>query len=136
MIMVASADGPDAQSDLDGRCAELRANERIDNAIFFWRGTSGHAYVHTVYALVSCPPMPEASVLFVRRTADGKRRVLDTMCVENSATTLNLARVRHRGAEIGANEVHLHFAASGRAARCSASLDLRIGNCGVGPVGS
>lgn len=113
----------------------MRSDALIDSAIVFWRGTSGHAYVHTAYALFSCPPMPRASVLFVRRAANGERRALATICVEDASPTLNLARVRHLGARLRANEIHLHFSGASRSARSSAAADLGIRHCGSEPVG-
>src|ERR1700741_3556326 len=68
-----------------------------------WRGASGQAYVHTVYGLIECPPLPKASYILVRREADGRRVALFAGLGNNDAATLNLAQVRQRGAQLGAN---------------------------------
>ena len=79
-----------------------------------WRGASGQAYVHTVYGLIECPPLPKASYILVRREADGRRVALFAGLGSNDAATLNLAQVRQRGAQLGANEVHVYFRAGSR----------------------
>ena len=108
----------------------------FDSAIFFWRGTSGHAYVHTIYSLKSCPAVPEASVLFVRKSPDGNRLPLAVHCVHDPVPTLNLARIRQTGARLGANEVHLHFATGNRINRQTAAADLHTRHGHLKPVGA
>ena len=76
-----------------------------------WRGASGRAYVHSVYSLIECPPLPKASYVLVRREADGRRVALHVGLGRSDTATLNLAQVRQRGAQLGANEVHVHFPA-------------------------
>ena len=68
--------------------------------LHFWRGASGKRYVHTVYSLIECPPLPKAMYLLVHRNKDGQRQVLHIGCGQDEASTLNLARVRQRGAQL------------------------------------
>ena len=49
---------------------------------------------------------------------------------QSDAATLNLAQVRQRGAQLGANEVHVHFSAASDAARSLVACDLRAGQFG------
>jgi hypothetical protein len=97
----------------------------------FWRGASGRRYVHTVYGLIECPPVPQATYLLVRREADGSCRVLHIASGESSAPTLNLARIRQRGATLGANEVHVHPLAQTEGQRRLVICDLRAGLFGA-----
>ncbi len=61
----------------------LRRGSPIDCAIMFWQGTSGHAYVHSIYTLAGCPEIPPACVLLVHRPEyGGPRAVLKVMRVE------------------------------------------------------
>jgi len=92
-----------------------------------WRGASGLAYVHTVYSLIECPPLPKATYILARREADGRRRVLHIGLAREDAATLNLARVRQRGAQLGANEVHVCFGAASEHDRALVVTDLRAG---------
>jgi hypothetical protein len=92
-----------------------------------WRGVSGRRYVHTVYSLIECPPVPKATYLLVRRRDNGSRQVLHIASGESSAPTLNLARVRQLGASLGANEVHVHFLAETESQRRLVTCDLRAG---------
>ena len=98
--------------------------------LHFWRGASGKRYVHTVYSLIECPPLPKAMYLLVHRNKDGRRQVLHIGCGQDEAPTLNLARVRQRGAQLGANEVHVHFLAETEPQRRLVTCDLRAGQFG------
>ena len=48
----------------------------------------------------------------------------------SDAATLNLAQVRQRGAQLGANEVHVHFLADTETQRRLVMCDLRAGQFG------
>ncbi len=98
--------------------------------LHFWRGASAKRYVHTVYSLIECPPLPKAMYLLVHRSKDGRREVLHVGSGESDAPTLNLARIRQRGAQLGANEVHVHFLAETEAQRRLVTCDLRAGQFG------
>ena len=118
---------------------DLGLPQDLPARLHFWRGASGKRYVHTVYSLIECPPLPRAVYLLVHRDRDGRREVLHIAGAENDAPTLNLARVRQRGAQLGANEVHAHFLAETEADRRLVTCDLRAGQFGelcAEPAGS
>ena len=91
----------------------------------FWDGASGRRYVHTVYSLLECPPVPQVTYLLARREKDGSCQVLRVASAESSAPTLNLAQIRQAGATLGANEVHMYFLAETQGHRRLVSCDLR-----------
>lgn len=93
----------------------------------FWCGASGQRYVHTVYDLLDCPEVPAANFLLVRREASGRRTVLAIGHLKRQSASLNLAEIRHRGARLGANEVHVHLLAPSAQDRRVVELDLRAG---------
>ncbi len=93
----------------------------------FWSGASGRRYVHTVYSLIECPELASGSYIFVRRGADGRRIALAIGRTTHDAASLNLAEIRHQGALIGANEVHVHLLAGTAAQSRMVELDLRAG---------
>ena len=93
----------------------------------FWSGASGQRYVHTVYDLLDCPEIPAANFLLVHRDAAGRRSVLAIGHLKHNAASLNLAELRHRGARLGANEVHVHLLAPSAQQRRMIELDLRAG---------
>jgi hypothetical protein len=106
--------------------------------LHFWPGASGRRYAHALYSLITCPPLPPATYLLVRCDAEGRRKVLHVGLANSLAPTLNLARVRQRGATLGANEVHVHFLAANGEQRRHAAADLRAAQprpagCEVGP---
>jgi hypothetical protein len=96
-----------------------------------WRGASGRLYVHHVYALIECPPLPSAGYVLVRRDEQGRRTPLRVGLAASSAPTLNLAEIRQRGAQAGANEVHVRLDAAADADRRLAACDLRAGLLGT-----
>ena len=105
----------------------------LDHAILrreIWHGASGRSYAHTVYGLLECPPLPKSTYVLARREADGRLRALHIGVGQEDAESLNLARVRQRSAQLGANEVHVYFAARSGAARALAACDLRAGQFG------
>lgn len=99
----------------------------IKDRFHFWCGGSGERYVHSVYDLLDCPETPAANFLLVHRDAQGRRSVLAIGNLKNSSPSLNLAEIRHRGARLGANEVHLHLLAPSAEQRRIVELDLRAG---------
>jgi hypothetical protein len=96
-----------------------------------WVGASGQRYLHTVYDLLTCPPLPEANYLLVTRDSQGRSRIVRIDQATSDAPTLNLARIRHQAASLGANEVHVHFLAQTAAQRTLVTCDLRVSAFGA-----
>jgi hypothetical protein len=105
--------------------SDVKINEA--NRFHFWTGASGKRYVHTVYELLECPPLPAANYVLVRREPGARRKVLCIGRVGNTAATLNLAEIRQRGAELGADEVHVHLLAESAKLAKLVEFDLRTG---------
>ncbi len=97
------------------------------NRFHFWTGASGKRYVHTVYELLDCPALPAANYILVRREAGARRKILSIGRVGNTAASLNLAEIRQRGAELGADEVHVHLLADTPKLSKLVEFDLRTG---------
>lgn len=78
----------------------------------FWIGASGARYIHSVYSLFTCPEINDANYLICKTDPDtGASRVLKSGFVNEGAPSLNLARLRHWAASVGADEIHLHLLA-------------------------
>jgi hypothetical protein len=112
-----------AQDELTERAHRMGESPRFH----FWAGASGKRYVHSVYELLECPPMPAANYVLVRRAAGGRAEALSIGRVSNSAPSLNLAEIRQRGAELGADEVHVHLLADNAKLGKLIEFDLRTG---------
>jgi len=111
-------------------CEVLEAPEKKlaeANRFHFWTGASGKRYVHTVYELFECPPLPAANYVLVRREPGARRKVLSIGRVGNSVASLNLAEIRQRGAELGADEIHVHLLADSAKLAKLIEFDLRTG---------
>lgn len=100
----------------------------------FWTGASGTRYVHTIYKLVDCPELANGNYILVKRDSEGVRHVLAVGRLSNDAESLNLAQVRQRGAELGANEVHVHLLAESSSQTKVVEFDLREGQLEGSPV--
>jgi hypothetical protein len=104
-----------------------RSSTALNQDFTFWVGISGAPYVHTIYGLIECPEIPSANIVFVRRDPEtGIREALQIGRVEHAAPSLNLAEIRHRGATLGANEIHVHLLGKSEAARAMIERDLVI----------
>jgi hypothetical protein len=95
----------------------------FDQAFHYWRGASGRRYLHSVYTLIGCPPLPRANYILVRRQ-DGFLTPLAFGQTKDDAISLNLAHLRHQGAKLGANEVHIHLLAETPEERAQIEGDL------------
>ena len=96
----------------------------FDQAFHYWRGASGRRYLHSVYTLIGCPALPRANYILVRRYDNGTCVALAFGQTKDDAVTLNLAYLRHEGAKIGANEVHIHLLAETAEDRADVEADL------------
>lgn len=93
----------------------------------FWHGASGRRYVHTVYSLLECPVLPAANFVLVRNGDHGQRQALRFGRLMHGAPSLNLAEIRRLGAELQADEVHVHLLANGEKDAQLIEFDLRAG---------
>ena len=103
----------------------------LPDRFHFWGGASGRRYVHMVYTLLECPEVPEGNFILVHRDAQGRRTALAIGHLTRDCGSLNLAELRHRGARLGANEVHVHLLATTAQQRRGIELDLRAGQMGI-----
>lgn len=110
-------------SSADGLSSEGAGCE--SSAFQFWTGASGVNYVHSVFDLIECPPFDTANYVLVKRHVGGQRTVMAIGRAVQSSPTLNLAEIRQRGAQLGANEVHVHLLAGGLAEGKRIEADLR-----------
>lgn len=112
-----------------------RAPEETNAAgdrFLFWSGASGKRYVHTIHTLVDCPEVPAANIVLARREVDGGRTILAIGRVMSTCPSLNLAEIRQRGAQLGANEVHIHLLAHDAQDAKRIEFDLRTGQFRAG----
>jgi hypothetical protein len=101
------------------------SSTKLQTPFQFWSGATGTRYVHTIYSLIECPPVAASNYILVKRHSDGRRTVLSIGRLVNECATLNLAEIRRRSAELGANEVHIHMLADGLTELQAIEADLR-----------
>lgn len=98
--------------------------ELIKQPYHYWRGASGERYLHSVYSLLDCPALPKATYIMVRCDRGGTRRPLRIGQTVEDTHSLNLAHLRRLGAQLGANEVHIHLLAETAEERITVERDL------------
>ena len=79
---------------------------------WYWQGTSGRKYIHSVYSLDCCPPLPGAVYVGVKRA--GHFRIAVTVgrftpFWDKTLPEKDTARLQR----LGVDEVHVHLLARG-----------------------
>ena len=105
--------------------SKRQAAKADQSSFLFWTGASGSRYVHSVFGLFECPPIEAANYVLVKRHEGGQRTVLSIGRAAHASASLNLADIRQRSAQLGANEVHVHLLAGGQAESQRIEADLR-----------
>lgn len=125
-MFVTAAEHPSESAGPADEPALVCADEAFRQAFHYWRGASGRRYLHSVYSLIGCPALPQANYILARREQDGGGHTpLAIGQTTGDAVSLNLAWLRHHGAKLGANEVHIHLLAETEAEREQICEDLR-----------
>ena len=115
-------------AELTSQTAETRGDSEASKGVEtfqFWSGASGECYVHSVFTLLECPELPQANVVLVKRSQDGSTEVLHVGETTDSSESMNRGQIRQLGAQLGANEVHVHFLGETARQRAVVAFDLR-----------
>ena len=107
--------------------ALINSFEHIEQSFHYWFGASGKRYLHTVYTLMECPCIPKANYILVRTGEDGSKSALRIGRTVEDASSLNLAHIRQKAAQLGANEIHIHVLSDTPKDRFIVEADLRAG---------
>jgi len=100
--------------------AHINDTPEIGDSFWYWYGTSGRRYIHSVYPVNCCPVLPGAVYLSVYRTADGR---FEPLSIETASTVSQLSGTFTPAA--GADEVHVHLLASSTEEARIIRADLR-----------
>ena len=73
---------------------------------WYWRGSSGKRYIHTIYKSGNCPPLPGAIYVAVKRT--GSLRMV--IAIDRFSPFWDGTFSAHENAD--ADEIHVHLLAS------------------------
>jgi len=99
----------------------------IGHGFHYWQGLTGQRYLHSVYQLQDCPELPKANYIMVRKLENGD---VVPLCIGQTvaeAASLNLAHIRQKAAQLGANEIHIHVLTDSPKQRDDVELDLLKG---------
>ncbi|GEM_PF-1299813 len=107
------------------KSARVNRDGGFGDRFWYWRGRSGRPYIHSIYAADTCPPVPGAVYIAVRRDAAGRRVPLaagrlPAFCGLGAAILPGTVRALGR-----IDEIHVHLLADDEAEACSVLDDLR-----------
>lgn len=98
---------------------DLGSGERF----WYWRGASGRNYIHSIYALGACPPLPGAVYVAVRRQGCERRAVATGRFPNFWDGTIN--GVADRLECVQADEIHVHLLSRNDRDASAVAEDLR-----------
>jgi hypothetical protein len=104
--------------------AAMPTDPDFKDRFWYWTGASGRKYIHSVYALEDCPPLPGAIYVAVRRA--GPLRLAAAVgrfsaFWDNTLGSQNLACLRAEGID----ELHVHLLAKSPEVASAILEDLR-----------
>ena len=85
---------------------------------WYWRGTSGQRYIHSIYEAHSCPPLPGAVYVAVRRVGNDR----EALAVGRFPSFLDAFSTTAAG--LAADEIHVHLLARNEAGAKAVLADL------------
>lgn len=103
--------------------AKLPDDLGLGERFWYWRGASGRSYIHSIYQADSCPPLPGAVYVAVKKS--GMRREALAVgrfvsCWDGSVRGFEASRLLPEGAD----EIHVHLLARDAAAADAVLDDL------------
>lgn len=112
---------------LHGRpiAADFQGDASIGERFWYWRGASGESYIHSVYPLNDCPPLPGALFIAVSN-AGGRPRPVGLGRFPLSFKATMAETVRHALPGVDVDEVHVHLLAKGETRVHAVASDLRL----------
>ena len=85
--------------------ATLPEDSGLGERFWYWRGASGQSYIHSIYALDHCPPVPRAVFVIVRKVGG----VRSAVAIGRFA--LDGYRPASMDAPLAGDEIHVHLLA-------------------------
>jgi hypothetical protein len=89
---------------------DIPSDPSFKDRFWYWRGASGKKYIHSVYGLEDCPPLPGALFVAVRRQGD-LRTVMALGRFMPFWDGVMEGRSLERLHASGVNEIHVHLMA-------------------------
>ena len=78
---------------------------------WYWNGASGRKYIHSIYSLSDCPPLPGAVYVTVQKTADGGRKPLEVGRFGDNWDYVEALIADQRCGLVSIDEIHVHLLA-------------------------
>lgn len=109
----------------DSEPAAISREGDFADRFWYWHGASGKRYIHSVYKATSCPPLPGAVFVAVRRTGD----LREAVAVGRFSRIWDVAAGITGGLDLqalDADELHVHLLAREDEAAEAVADDLTI----------
>ncbi len=91
---------------------------------WYWNGVSGKKYIHSIYSLSDCPPLPGAVYVTVQKTADGGRKPLEVGRFGDNWDYMEALVADQRCGLVSIDEIHVHLLAHNDASADEVLSDL------------
>ena len=78
---------------------------------WYWHGYSGQKYIHSIYSLSDCPPLPGAVYVIVQKTEDGGRKALEVGRFGENWDYVEALIEDQRCGLVSIDEIHVHLLA-------------------------
>ena len=103
--------------------AKLPEEFGFGERFWYWRGVSGQSYIHSIYQVASCPPLPGAVYVLVQASG-GRRRPLAVGRFPTCVDHLPGRPLPNMPVCQDADEIHVHLLARGHDAATVVLRDL------------
>ena len=96
---------------ISSHSARVNSDGPFGDRFWYWNGSSGRRYIHSVFRLKDCPPCPGAIYLAIRRDGAGQREVCAIGRFPQAFDGLGGCLPSQLVKQHGVNEVHVHLLA-------------------------
>ena len=104
--------------------ARIGRLDEADNCFWYWYGLSGRRYIHNVYDIDLCPPLPGAVYLAVRKCDEKVSDVIDCGLLPD-VPGMAMRELFRAVKAAGATHIHAHLLASSPAEAQAICDDIR-----------
>jgi hypothetical protein len=104
--------------------AKLPDDLGLGERFWYWRGSSGQSYIHSIYTKESCPPLPGAVFVTVHHR-DGKRIPVAVGRFPAAMEDCSSKLAEHTLSGHRADEIHVHLLARDKDAAYLVLADLQ-----------
>ncbi len=104
--------------------ARLPEDLGFGERFWYWRGISGRSFIHSIYSRETCPPLPGAVFIAVRRCG-GERQAVAVGRFPTAIEGCSFDIASHAPGALLGDEIHVHLLARDDSAAAGVLSDLQ-----------